>query len=132
MGKLKVGFFPGVWDLVHPGHIRAIEEASQKCDYLIIGLQIDPSVDRKNKNKPILTYEERYEILSALKWVDWIWVYETEEELKTFDKNQRVDVRFMGADHKADKKYPTKAKIVYISRNHHYSSTELKNRIKNG
>ena len=121
-----------MWDLVHPGHVRALKEAASKCDYLIVGLQADPTVDRKNKSKPVLTLKERYEVLEALKFVDWIWVYRREQELKDFDENQRIDVRFMGADHKGDKKYPTKAKIVYISRNHKYSSTELKNRIKNG
>lgn len=129
MGELKIGFFPGVWDLVHTGHVMAFEEAKGKCDYLIVGLQTDPSVDRPQKNKPVMLVEERYKILRGNKWIDAVIVYQTEAELKYLDSWLPVDVRFCGEDKKVEEPYLTKAKMCYVSRNHNYSSSELRKRI---
>lgn len=119
-----VGFFPGVWDLLHLGHMRALQEAKGKCRFLIVGVNKTP----QKKHQPILSCRERLELLKHVRWVDAIIPYQNEEELKSLDVIFN-GIRFMGADHKKDKKYPTSAKIVYISRDHNYSSTNLKKRI---
>lgn len=132
MGSPKIGFFPGSWDLLHNGHVRALKEAAHHCDFLVVGLQSDPSIDRPEKNKPILTLDERIELLQSNVYVDSIWTYTTEKELHQYDAIAPYDIRFMGADHKGKKHPHVKKKIVYVSRNHGYSSTALRERIKNG
>ena len=130
MGKRKIiGFFPGVWDLVHVGHVLAFEEAKQHCDKLIIGINEDPSIGNPNKRKPVLSLQEREIVIRAIKYVDMVICYRSEEELRQIDRDSPFDIRFMGEDHEEDIKYPTKAKIVYISRRHDYSSTALRNKI---
>lgn len=122
----KIGFFPGTFDFVHAGHCLAIKEAREQCDYLVIGLQIDPSIDRPEKNSPVMSLNERLTILESNKYVDGIVVYHTEKELKLLD-TWLGDIRFMGADHyKKDRK--SRAKVIYLSRNHNYSSTNLRKR----
>lgn len=126
-----IGFFPGNWDLVHPGHIRAFKEAKEHCDYLIVGIKKN-NKDKKNKNEPIMSLSERLEVLEAIKYIDKTLVYTTERDLFLLDRYLgKWDIRFMGADHQGKKHHPIKAKIVYISRNHKWSSSELRNRIKN-
>ena len=135
MGKFRekiIGYFPGAWDLIHVGHVMALEEAKKQCDYLIIGLGENPQIGNSDKNKPIMSLEERYKILKANKFVDAIIVYNTEYDSLSLDEWLPVDIRFMGEDHRKDKKYPTRAKkIIYISRNHNYSSSWLRDKIKN-
>ena len=128
--KPKIGFFPGVFDLLHPGYIQAFKEAKEHCDILIIGLQSDPTIDRPQKNKPIMSAEERKIILESIKYVDEIVEYDTEEELNELDATMKVDVRFIGEDHK-ETFSPIKTKIVYLKRNHQYSSSWLRDKIKN-
>ena len=82
MGNAKnnvVGFTCSTFDLLHAGHVAMLREAKEQCDYLIVGLQVDPSVDRKNKNKPVQSIVERYIQLSGVKYVDEIIPYETEK-----------------------------------------------------
>ncbi len=131
--KEIIGFFPGVWDLLHPGHIRALKEAKSKCDFLIVGINAFPRNGNPKKNKPILTWEERQEIIKELKCVDETLVYRDDEILYFLDKGNYfgINIRFLGADHKGKKHHFIKAKIVYISRNHNYSSSELRKRILN-
>lgn len=126
--KKTIGFFPGVWDLVHPGHVLAWEEAKKVCDYLIVGLQVDPTVDRKDKNKPVLEASERKIILDAIKWVDEVIVYKTEEELNHIDATLHYDIRFIGSDHKKTFS-PIHRTIVYLPRDHEWSSTNIRKRI---
>ena len=130
----KVGYFPGAFDFVHAGHVWAFEECKKYCDYLVVFLQTDPSIDRPHKHKPIMSLEERLVMLRANKYVDAVVVYETEKELHALDQ-WFGDVRFMGKDHweKCLKKkhHPIKAKVVYLPRNHNYSSSNLRERIKN-
>lgn len=116
--------------MLHNGHVRALKEAYGQCDYLVVGLQVDPSKDRPEKNKPILTTEERIELLDANRYVDSIWVYDSEEELHWYDATVPYDIRFMGADHKGKDHPHVHRKIIYISRDHDYSSTALRNKIK--
>src|SRR3990167_3405483 len=130
MGKSKkVGYFPGAWDFLHAGHVLALEEAKQHCDYLIVGLGGSPQIGNSNKSTPIMSLDERYIMLRGNKWVDAIIVYETEYESIELDKWLPCDVRFMGADHEGkDHSERISRPIVYISRNHNYSSTNLRKR----
>ena len=127
--KGTIGFFPGNWDLCHVGQVRALKEASEQCDWLIVGIK-ESNNDSPDKNQPIMSVEERIEILKAMKGIDDVIVYQSEAMLKVIDADNVLnqDIRFMGIDHKKDKKYPTDAKIVYISRNHNYSSSGLRKR----
>ena len=129
-----VGFTCGTFDLLHAGHILMLEECSYECNYLIIGLQTDPSIDRPEKNSPIQSVEERTIQLNAVKWVDEIVVYETEADLKKLLLKRRPNVRIIGMDWKG-KSFTghdiEDIEIYYNRRDHEYSSTELIKRIKN-
>lgn len=129
--KFKIGFFPGVWDLCHIGHIRAIQEAKNKCDWLIIGVNGSPTKGNPKKNKPIMSWQERMEMVKSIKGVDEVLLYPDDEVLRILDKKNplKIDIRFMGADHRGKKHHKINAKIIYISRNHDYSSTKLRKRI---
>lgn len=130
----KIGITFGAFDMVHAGHVLHFQECKKYCDYLIVALQTDPSIDRPSKSKPIMSIEERQIILRANKYVDAVLIYENEQEVYKLDQ-WLGDVRFMGEDHfnKCLKKkhHPIRAQVIYTSRKHNYSSTELRNRIKN-
>lgn len=128
---MKVGFTCSTFDLLHAGHILMLKEAKEQCDYLICGLQIDPTIDRPEKNKPIQSYYERWVQLSAVKYVDEIIPYATEEELLTILQTNNIDIRVLGSEYK-DKPFtghflPTQT--YFNGRTHNYSSTELRNRV---
>jgi glycerol-3-phosphate cytidylyltransferase len=113
-----------------------LEEAKQQCDFLIVGLQTDPSIDRPEKNKPVQSLVERTIQLSAVKYVDQILCYQTEAELFELLQTIQPDVRIVGADY-LNKDFTGKdwcvqngVDIFYNSREHGYSSTELRNRLK--
>lgn len=130
---MKIGFICSAFDLLHAGHILALKEAKSKCDYLIVGLHVDPSKERKGKTKPVQSLLEREIQLSGCKYVDYIVVYETEKELEIMLTIFHIDVRFLGEDYKKRKTEVTGEKLVpieYLNRKHPYSSTELKGRIK--
>ena len=133
----RIGFTCSTFDLLHAGHILMLQECKSHCDYLICGLQIDPTIDRKEKNKPIQTVYERWVQLKAVKWVDEIIPYSTEEELCQILLSQNLDVRILGEEYK-DKPFTGKEicetrgiQVIFNSRQHKFSSTELRNRIKN-
>lgn len=131
--KKIVGFTCGALDLLHAGHLIMLKECRAQCDELIIGLQTDPSIDRPDKHKPIETVEERMIRLQGCKYVDKILIYETEKDLYNLLKELKPDVRFVGADWK-DKHFTgddLPIKIIYNSRSHNYSSSNLRERIKN-
>lgn len=133
--KKIVGFTCGAMDLCHAGHILMLKEAKEKCDYLVVGLQNDPSMDRSYKKKPIMSLKERKTILKAIKYVDEIHVYQTEADLLNLIRKVKPDVRIMGADWKGKNwtgQELTKElgqKIYFNSRDHKYSTTELRERI---
>ena len=132
-GKKIIGFTCGAFDLTHAGHYLMFQEVKKKCDFLIVGLQIDPSIDRKNKNKPVQTLAERMIQLKACKYIDKIIVYKTEKGLVELLKKLRPDVRFVGDDWK-NKNYTGKnlpIKVIFNSRNHNYSTTNLRQRVIN-
>lgn len=97
---MKIGFTCSTFDLLHSGHIAMLREAKEQCDYLIAGLQIDPSLDRKEKNSPAQTIVERYVQLSAVKYVDEIIVYLTERDLEDILEMFHIDVRILGDEYR--------------------------------
>jgi len=129
---MKIGFTCSCFDLLHAGHILMLKDAKKQCDKLIVGLQTDPTLDRAEKNKPIQTYEERFIQLEAVKYVDDIIKYETEEELYQLLKLMRPNIRILGSDYQ-DGRYFTGMElnipIYYHKRNHNYSSTNLRKKI---
>jgi glycerol-3-phosphate cytidylyltransferase len=133
---VTVGFTCGAFDLLHAGHILMLEEAKFVCDYLIVGLHTDPSIDRPEKNKPVQSLVERTIQLNAVKYVDQTICYQTEAELMELLQVVEPDVRIVGEDYK-DKDFTGKqwcldndVYIYYNSRQHSFSSTELRSRIK--
>ena len=126
------GFTCGAFDLGHAGHLIMLKEVKAQCDYLIFGLQTDPSIDRPDKHKPIETVEERMIRLQSCKYVDKIMVYDTEADLYNLLKELKPDIRFLGEDWKG--KHFTgddlTIKVIFNSRKHDYSSSNLIQRIK--
>jgi glycerol-3-phosphate cytidylyltransferase len=136
--KSMRGFTCGAMDLLHAGHVLMLKECREQCDYLIVGLQTDPSdtpaeYRGKKKNRPIETLEERRIRLEGCKYVDEIRVYDSEEDLYKLLQELKPDVRFLGTDWK-DKKYTgydLPIKIIFNSRDHKFSSSNLRERILN-
>jgi glycerol-3-phosphate cytidylyltransferase len=130
-----IGFTCSTFDLLHAGHILMLAEAKTICDYLIVGVQSDPTIDRPDtKNKPVQSVVERYVQLSAVKFIDQIVVYDTEKDLEDLLMFLPISVRIIGEEYK-DKEFTGKQiceergiKIWYNSRNHRFSSSELRNR----
>ena len=127
----KIGFTCSCFDLLHAGHILMLEDAKAQCDKLIVGLQTDPTIDRPEKNKPIQSFEERYIQLQAVKYIDEIFIYDTEEDLYKKILYFNPDVRILGSDHKG-KSFTgddLNISIYYHQRNHNYSSTNLRKKL---
>ena len=97
---MKRGIVTGSFDLLHIGHINLLKKARQKCDYLIVALHVDPSIERTNKNKPVESILERTIKLGNLKWVDEMFIYETEADLSILFEYVNPDLRFLGTDAK--------------------------------
>ena len=128
----KVGFTCSSFDLFHAGHVLMLEEARQHCDYLIVGLQTDPTIDRPEKNKPVQSVYERYVQLKGCKYVDEIIPYSTENDLLNLLTTVNYDVRILGEEY-SEKDYTGRflAKETYYNKRlHTYSSTELRKRIE--
>tara|TARA_B110000444_G_scaffold103372_1_gene97605 strand:+ start:1142 stop:1585 length:444 start_codon:yes stop_codon:yes gene_type:complete len=130
-----VGFTCSTFDLLHAGHITMLEEAKHHCEFLIVGLQNDPTLDRIEKNAPIQTIIERQIQLAAVKFVDEIIVYNTEQDLVDLLLTLPIDVRILGDEYKG-KEFTGKdiakqrgSKIVYNGRDHSFSSTSLRKRV---
>ena len=127
------GFIAGCFDLIHPGYIKMWEDAKTVCDYLVIGLQTDPTIDRPTKNKPVHSLEERHLMLSAIKFIDEIVIYESEKDLYNLLKNLDLDVRILGTDYK-DIKYngwDLGMEVYFHERDHSWSATNLRQKISN-
>jgi len=126
------GFTASCFDLLHAGHILMLREAKNECDHLIVGLQIDPTIDRPEKNKPAQSYMERYIQLSAVKYVDEIVPYNTEEDLLVILNHFPIDIRFIGEDY-TNKEFTGKdihhIKTYYNKRRHHFSTTNLRKKM---
>ena len=127
----RIGFTCGSFDLLHAGHVLMLEEARRECDHLIVGVQIDPTLDRPDKNKPIQSLEERITVLRGIRWVDEIRTYSTEEQLHDMLEIMVPDVRILGADWK-DKEYTGHDlghKVHFNTRDHGWSSSDLRRRV---
>ena len=127
--KQKIGFTCSCFDLLHAGHIAMLAEAKSQCDFLIVGLQTDPSIDGR-KPKPVQSVYERYLQLSGCKYVDRIIPYDTEEDLENLLLTVPIDIRIIGEDYQF-KQYTGIGlhEVYYNKRRHGWSSTNLKMRI---
>lgn len=129
---MRIGFTCGSYDLLHAGHILSLQEARNQCDKLVVGLQSDPTLDRKEKNSPVQSIDERLIQLEAVRYVDSVVVYHTEKDLfNLLSKQLNIDVRFLGNDW-VDKVFTGKGlpmDYVFQSRDHGYSSSELRRRV---
>ena len=131
-----VGITFSTFDLLHAGHIAMLEEAKSQCDYLIVGLQSDPTIDRPDtKNKPIQTMFERYVQLKALKYIDEIIPYQTEQDCEDILSTLPLDVRIIGDEYKTKPFTGSEIckkrniKVHFNKREHRFSSTDLRERI---
>jgi glycerol-3-phosphate cytidylyltransferase len=131
----KIGIVTSCFDLLHAGHIMMLREAKGQCDYLIAALQVDPSADRPEKNKPVQTLVERYVQLSAVKYVDEIVCYQTEKDLEDILGMFPLNVRVLGEEYK-NKDFTGRdickrrdIELYFNSRDHRFSSSDLRKRV---
>jgi glycerol-3-phosphate cytidylyltransferase len=132
----KIGITFSTFDLFHAGHIAMLSEAKNHCDYLIVGLQTDPTIDRPDsKNPPVQSIVERQIQVSACRFVDEIVVYQTEKDLKDILLTLPIDVRILGVEY-ADKDFTGRdichdrgIELVFNSRDHSFSSSNLRQRV---
>ncbi len=129
--NIKTGIIAGAFDVIHPGYVKMFKEAKKICSHLTIALHEDPTLEKSEKLKPILTLEERKEILSSIKYIDNIIPYKTEEDLKQILAINKFNVRILGEDYKYSSiNSPNLTdSISYIDRSHKWSTTEYKKRI---
>lgn len=136
LNNKKVGFTASTFDLFHAGHVVMLQEAKTKCDYLIVAIQTDPTIDRPDvKNKPIQSIVERQLQVKACKYVDEVIVYSTEKDLEDILKTLPIDIRILGVEYK-DKQFTGKdiclirnIEFYYNKRDHSFSSTDLRKRV---
>lgn len=134
MDTVIKGFTCSAFDLLHAGHILMLQEAKEQCDYLIVGLHNDPSVDRPNKNKPVQSIVERAIQIAAVRYVDEVVIYNTEQDLIDLLSILDINVRIVGEEYRDQ---PLTGRelcedrsidIYYNTRGHRFSSTELRKR----
>ena len=137
MNNKKIGFTCSTFDLCHAGHVMMLREAKTVCDYLIVGLQTDPTIDRPEKNKPVQTLLERYIQLNAIEYVDEIVPYQTEQDLEDILNMFPINVRILGEEYK-NGKFTGRAtcakrgiELYYNKRDHRFSSSDLRERVSN-
>ena len=135
MKNIVIGFTCSTFDLFHAGHVVMLEEAKRQCDYLIVGIQADPTLDRESKNKPVQSIIERQIQVKACKYVDEVVIYTTEKELEDILKTLPIDIRILGEEY-LDKEFTGKEiclkrgiKFHYNKRDHSFSSTDLRKRV---
>jgi glycerol-3-phosphate cytidylyltransferase len=132
----KIGITFSTFDMLHAGHIAMLSEAKNHCDYLIAGLQTDPTIDRPDtKNRPVQSIVERQIQLAACRYVDEVVVYQTEQDLIDLLLILPVDVRILGVEYE-DKDYTGRKEcamrsieIVFNGRDHSFSSSSLRKRV---
>ena len=142
---MKKGITFSSFDLIHPGHIVMLQDCKTVCDYLIVGVQSDPTIDRnktndlyskisgKKKNLPIQTLEERLIMIKAIKYIDEVFVYHTEEDLYNWLTTNKWDIRILGSDWEGKNftGFDIKGEIYFHKRDHNWSTTNFRERIKN-
>ena len=125
---MKKGVIAGNFDVIHPGYIKMFKECAEQCDSLIVLLHTDPSIERPHKLKPILTSEERREMLFQIRPIEDVIRYTYEEQLLDLLKMGEFDIRFLGDDYK-DKPFTgdnLNIPIHYLNRDHGWSTTKFK------
>jgi glycerol-3-phosphate cytidylyltransferase len=129
--KRKIGFTAGNFDLLHPGYIYTFETAKQHCDYFMVFLQIDPSETRFTKYKPVIPLYERYKTLMAIRYIDEVVTYQTEEDLIKLIEFYKPDIRILGDDYigKSFSGDDLSPEVIYTTRSHGWSTTKLKDLI---
>lgn len=132
---MNIGIVASTFDLLHAGHIMMLREAKDQCDHLVCALQVDPSVDRQEKNSPIQSIVERYVQLAAVKYVDEIVVYQTEKDLEDILELYPINVRILGEEYR-DKDFTGREickrrgiRIHFNKRDHRFSSSGLRKRV---
>ena len=128
---MKKGFVAGNFDVIHPGYIKMFEECNINCDHFTVLLHSDPSIERPEKLKPILTLDERIEVLSSIKYIHDIQSYTYESELYELIIRGEYSVRFLGDDYRG-KSFTgddLNISIHYLNRDHGWSTTKFKNLI---
>ena len=133
---MKVGFTCSAFDLLHAGHVQMLRDAKAQCDYLMVGLQMDPGLDRSNKNSPAQTIVERYTQLKAVSYVDEIIPYSTEKDLEDILELYTIHVRILGEEYR-DKDFTGKdicrmrdIVLYFNHRGHRFSSSDLRKRVQ--
>ena len=132
----KIGITFSTFDMLHAGHIAMLSEAKNHCDYLIAGLQTDPTIDRPDtKNSPIQSVVERQIQLSACRYVDEVVVYQTEQDLIDLLLILPIDVRILGVEYEEKQFtgrgecYDRDIELVFNGRDHSFSSSSLRKRV---
>ena len=132
---MRVGFTCSSWDLLHAGHIQMLREAKEQCDYLLVGLQTDPTLDRPNKNQPVQTIVERYTQLKGVRYIDEIIPYAAEKDLEDILTMYHIDVRILGEEYR-DLDFTGKdickkrgIQLYFNKRDHRFSSSDLRKRV---
>jgi glycerol-3-phosphate cytidylyltransferase len=131
----KIGFTASAFDLLHAGHVLMLEEAKGICEYLIVGLQFDPTIDRAAKNKPVQSLVERYLQLRACRYVDEIIPYVSEKDLEDLLTCLPIDVRILGEEYKnndftgRDICKKRGIDLYFNKRDHRFSSSELRKQV---
>ena len=131
MSKEIIGFTAGNFDLLHPGYIYTFEEAKRHCDKFLVFLQRDPSATRYTKYKPVIPLYERYRTLMSIKYINDVYIYQTEEEIYELIKFWKPQVRILGEDYigKPFTGDDLPLKVIYTTRSHDWSTTKLKDLI---
>ena len=132
---MKIGITFSAFDLLHAGHIKMLEDAKRQCDYLICGLQTDPTIDRPEKNLPVQSVVERYIQLKACKYVDEVVPYATEQDLEDILRSFKIDVRILGEEYR-DKRFTGRMyceekgiELYFNKRDHRFSSSGLRKEV---
>ena len=133
---MKIGFTCSTFDLLHAGHVMMLREAKSVCDRLIVGLQVDPTIDRpQSKNKPVQSLVERYVQLKAIEYVDEIVPYQTEQDLEDVLQMYPIDIRILGVEYR-EKEFTGKdicrqrgIDLYFNKRDHRFSTTDLRKRV---
>ena len=132
---MRIGFTCSTFDLLHAGHVMMLREAKAQCDYLICGLQVDPSIDRPEKNSPIQSIVEREAQLAAIKYVDEVIIYCTEDDLCDIINMYPIDIRILGEEYR-DRDFTGKdeckkrgIQLYFNKRDHRFSTSDLRKRV---
>lgn len=133
---MKIGFNCSCFDLFHAGHVTMLKMEKQRCDYLKVAIQVDPTTDRPGlKNKPVQSIYERYAQVQSCKYVDEILLYDTEKELLNLIMTQDMHIRFLSDEYLyrdfTGKQYcmDNGIELFYHKRQHTYSTSELRTRV---